>query len=119
MDVHEATATVREALEFSALLRQPSHVSRNEKIQYVDQIIELLELSDIQDALIGGEHIVSIHESEPGKLIVRKFLVPVLVLSSAKELHWESNLWPNLHCCFLMSQLPVLMVNPHTTSFDS
>jgi hypothetical protein len=119
MDVHEATATVREALEFSALLRQPSHVSRNEKIQYVDQIIELLELSDIQDALIGGEHIVSIHKSEPGKLIVRKFLVPVLVLSSAKELHWESNLWPNLHCCFLMSQLPVLMVNPHTTSFDS
>uniref|UniRef100_A0A093X940 Brefeldin A resistance protein n=1 Tax=Talaromyces marneffei PM1 TaxID=1077442 RepID=A0A093X940_TALMA len=53
MDVHEGTATVREALEFSALLRQPSHVPRKEKIEYVDQIIELLELSDIQDALIG------------------------------------------------------------------
>lgn len=55
MDVHEGTATVREALEFSALLRQPAHVPREEKIEYVDQIIKLLELWDIQDALIGGK----------------------------------------------------------------
>jgi ATP-binding cassette subfamily G (WHITE) protein 2 (SNQ2) len=54
-DVHEATATVREALIFSALLRQPSHVSEKEKIHYVDHIINLLELGDIRDALIGGE----------------------------------------------------------------
>ncbi|OKL61090.1 hypothetical protein UA08_03286 [Talaromyces atroroseus] len=53
MDVHEPTATVREALEFSALLRQPAHIPRAEKIEYVDQIINLLELSGIQDALIG------------------------------------------------------------------
>lgn len=65
MDVHEGTATVREALEFSALLRQPSHVPRKEKIEYVDQIIELLELSDIQDALIGGEPTISILKNEP------------------------------------------------------
>jgi ATP-binding cassette, subfamily G (WHITE), member 2, SNQ2 len=55
MDVHESTATVREALEFSALLRQPAHIPREEKIEYVDQIINLLELSGIQDALIGGK----------------------------------------------------------------
>lgn len=54
MDVHEGTATVREALVFSALLRQPDSVPREEKIAYVDHIIDLLELSDIQDALIGG-----------------------------------------------------------------
>ncbi|KAI2830529.1 hypothetical protein CBS147343_10393 [Aspergillus niger] len=53
MDVHEGTATVREALVFSALLRQPDSVPREEKIAYVDHIIDLLELSDIQDALIG------------------------------------------------------------------
>lgn len=54
MDVHESSATVREALVFSALLRQPAAVPEEEKIAYVDHIIELLELSDIQDALIGG-----------------------------------------------------------------
>ncbi|KAJ5691769.1 hypothetical protein N7462_001192 [Penicillium macrosclerotiorum] len=53
LDVHEKTATVREALIFSALLRQPSSVSHEEKIAYVDHIINLLELEDISDALIG------------------------------------------------------------------
>jgi len=55
MDVHEGTSTVKEALIFSALLRQPSTVPQAEKIAYVDHIIELLELQDISDALIGGE----------------------------------------------------------------
>jgi hypothetical protein len=54
MDVHEGTATVREALVFSALLRQPASVPEEEKIAYVDHIIDLLELYDIRDALIGG-----------------------------------------------------------------
>ncbi|PLB53830.1 pleiotropic drug resistance protein, ABC superfamily [Aspergillus steynii IBT 23096] len=53
LDVHEPFATVREALEFSALLRQPRHVPEQEKLKYVDTIIELLELHDIADTLIG------------------------------------------------------------------
>lgn len=52
MDLHEQSATIREALEFSALLRQDADVPRQEKIDYVNKIIDLLELQDIQDALI-------------------------------------------------------------------
>lgn len=55
MDVHEATATVREALVFSALLRQPRETPREEKVAYVDHIIHLLELDDICDAIIGSK----------------------------------------------------------------
>jgi hypothetical protein len=55
MDVHLETATVKEALEFSAVLRQPSSVSYEEKISYVEHIVDLLELRDISEALIGGE----------------------------------------------------------------
>ncbi|KAM0718631.1 hypothetical protein Q7P37_005702 [Cladosporium fusiforme] len=51
-DLHDGTATIREALEFSAVLRQPASTPRSEKIAYVDQIIDLLELEDMQDALI-------------------------------------------------------------------
>ncbi|EME46118.1 ABC transporter-like protein [Dothistroma septosporum NZE10] len=51
-DLHDGTATVREALEFSAILRQDSSVPRSEKIAYVDTIIDLLELNDLQDAII-------------------------------------------------------------------
>ncbi|KAK4866668.1 hypothetical protein LT330_008221 [Penicillium expansum] len=53
MDLHDNTSTIREAFEFSAILRQPRDVSRQEKIEYVDRIIDLLELEDIQDAIIG------------------------------------------------------------------
>lgn len=53
LDVHESYATVREALEFSALLRQSRETPREEKLAYVDTIINLLELHDIADTLIG------------------------------------------------------------------
>ena len=52
MDLHDGTATIREALEFSAVLRQDRSIPRAEKIAYVDKIIDLLELSDMQDALV-------------------------------------------------------------------
>ena len=52
MDLHDASATIREALEFSAILRQDRSIPRAAKMEYVDKIIELLELQDIQDALI-------------------------------------------------------------------
>ncbi|KAJ5627890.1 CDR ABC transporter [Penicillium lividum] len=53
LDVHEGYATVKEALEFSALLRQPANIPREEKLAYVDTIIDLLELHDLADTLIG------------------------------------------------------------------
>lgn len=53
LDVHLPQSTVREALEFSALLRQPRHLSDKEKLAYVDVIVDLLELHDIEDAIIG------------------------------------------------------------------
>lgn len=53
LDVHEPYATVREALEFSALLRQSRDTPRTEKLAYVDTIIDLLELHDLEHTLIG------------------------------------------------------------------
>lgn len=53
MDVHEPTATVREALRFSALLRQPKEVSVEEKYEYCEKIIDLLEMRPIAGATIG------------------------------------------------------------------
>ncbi|KAF8899244.1 ABC-transporter [Infundibulicybe gibba] len=52
MDVHEGTATVREAMRFSAYLRQPESVSQEEKDAYVEEMIELLELQDLAEALV-------------------------------------------------------------------
>ncbi|POW16404.1 hypothetical protein PSHT_06784 [Puccinia striiformis] len=52
-DVHEWTATVREAMRFSAYLRQPAEVSIEDKNAYVEEMIQLLELEDLADAMIG------------------------------------------------------------------
>lgn len=54
MDLHDGTSTIREALEFSAILRQDRNTPRQQKIDYVNRIIHLLELDDIQDAIIGS-----------------------------------------------------------------
>ncbi len=53
MDVHEPTATIREALRFSALLRQPKEVPVKEKYEYCERIIDLLEMRSIAGATIG------------------------------------------------------------------
>ncbi len=53
LDVHEPLATVREALEFSAILRQSRGTPKAEKLAYVDTIIDLLEMRDIEHALVG------------------------------------------------------------------
>ncbi|OQD77479.1 hypothetical protein PENDEC_c002G04133 [Penicillium decumbens] len=52
-DVHLPTSTVREALNFSALLRQPAHLSRKEKLDYVDEVLELLGMQTYADAVVG------------------------------------------------------------------
>lgn len=54
MDLHDETATIREALEFSAILRQERHISREEKMAYVEKVIDLLELGDLEDAIISS-----------------------------------------------------------------
>lgn len=53
MDIHESTSTVREALQFSALLRQSRDIPTEEKYAYCETIIDLLEMRDIAGATIG------------------------------------------------------------------
>lgn len=53
MDIHEPTATVLEALRFSAKLRQPREVSLEEKYEYVDRVLDIMEMRNISGAIIG------------------------------------------------------------------
>jgi ATP-binding cassette, subfamily G (WHITE), member 2, PDR len=52
-DLHLATSTVREALNFSALLRQPGKTPRSEKLAYVNEVIKLLDMEEYADAVVG------------------------------------------------------------------
>eukprot|EP00457_Paulinella_chromatophora_P001542 gb/GEZN01001544.1/.p1 GENE.gb/GEZN01001544.1/~~gb/GEZN01001544.1/.p1 ORF type:complete len:902 (+),score=105.86 gb/GEZN01001544.1/:99-2708(+) len=52
-DIHTPTATVQEALEFSAALRLPREVSDEQRATFVKQILELLDLTNLANSLIG------------------------------------------------------------------
>ncbi|KAK6075343.1 ABC-2 type transporter [Seiridium cupressi] len=52
-DLHLETATVRESLRFSAMLRQPKSVSKQEKFDYVEEVIKLLNMESFADAVVG------------------------------------------------------------------
>jgi ABC-type multidrug transport system ATPase subunit len=52
-DLHLSTTTVREALRFSAMLRQPKSVSKAEKYKYVEDVVDMLGMQDFADAVVG------------------------------------------------------------------
>ncbi|EMD92404.1 hypothetical protein COCC4DRAFT_130485 [Bipolaris maydis ATCC 48331] len=76
LDVHEPTTTVREALRFSADLRQPFDTPQAEKYAYVEEVIALLEMEDIADAIIG--------EPESGLAVEQRKRVTIGVELAAK-----------------------------------
>lgn len=52
-DVFNPLLTVREALRYSAKLRQEYYVPISEKYEYVERVLEMMEMKDLGDALIG------------------------------------------------------------------
>jgi len=52
-DLHLETTTVREALRFSAMLRQPKSVSKQEKHEFVEDVIKMLAMEDFAEAVVG------------------------------------------------------------------
>lgn len=52
-DLHLTTSTVREALRFSAALRQPKSTPLAEKYAYVEDVIKMLNMEDFAEAVVG------------------------------------------------------------------
>ncbi|KAG9227093.1 hypothetical protein CCMSSC00406_0008293 [Pleurotus cornucopiae] len=53
MDTHVPTTTVREALRFSARLRQPASVPTADKDEYADKCLKMCGLAEFADAMVG------------------------------------------------------------------
>jgi hypothetical protein len=58
-DIHLSTMAVRETLESSAILRQPSEVPCKDKLQYVNHVINILEMQEFIGDVIGCSRRVS------------------------------------------------------------
>eukprot|EP01114_Cavostelium_apophysatum_P000345 TRINITY_DN10328_c0_g2_i1.p1 TRINITY_DN10328_c0_g2~~TRINITY_DN10328_c0_g2_i1.p1 ORF type:complete len:933 (+),score=266.58 TRINITY_DN10328_c0_g2_i1:78-2801(+) len=76
MDVHEPYFTVREALRFSAKLRQESVITEEAKYEYVERVLEMMEMNHMGDALVGSlESGVGISVEERKRLTIGMELV--------------------------------------------
>ncbi|GMF41521.1 unnamed protein product [Phytophthora fragariaefolia] len=57
MDIHSESSTIREALTFSAFLRQGADISDSDKFDSVSECLDLLDLNPIADQIIRGSSV--------------------------------------------------------------
>lgn len=108
-DASALKATVREALIFSAVLRQPAHVSRQEKLDYVEEVITLLEMDAYADAVVGvpGEGLnVEQRKRLTMYVLTRALLIRLLKLTRPQSPTAASSSRPSLSCSSSSMNLP-------------
>ncbi|CAD6336580.1 unnamed protein product [Miscanthus lutarioriparius] len=79
-DIHSPQVTVRESLIYSAFLRLPGKIGDQEitddiKIQFVDEVMELVELDNLRDALVGLPGITGLSTEQRKRLTIAVELV--------------------------------------------
>ncbi|KAJ7951716.1 Pleiotropic drug resistance ABC transporter [Quillaja saponaria] len=74
-DIHSPQVTVRESLIYSAFLRLPKEVSNEEKMIFVDEVIDLVELKNIKDAIVGLPGVTGLSTEQRKRLTIAVELV--------------------------------------------
>ncbi|XP_074557496.1 ABC transporter G family member 42-like [Curcuma longa] len=74
-DIHSPQVTVRESLIFSAFLRLPQEVTVEEKMKFVDEVMDLVELDNLKDAIVGLPGITGLSTEQRKRLTIAVELV--------------------------------------------
>ncbi|KAF7814222.1 ABC transporter G family member 36-like [Senna tora] len=74
-DIHSPQVTVHESLIYSAFLRLPKEVSSEEKMQFVDQVMDLVELDNLKDAIVGLPGMTGLSTEQRKRLTIAVELV--------------------------------------------
>ncbi|XP_027908144.1 ABC transporter G family member 36-like [Vigna unguiculata] len=74
-DIHSPQVTIRESLIYSAFLRLPKEVNEEEKIQFVDQVMDLVELDNLKDAIVGLPGVTGLSTEQRKRLTIAVELV--------------------------------------------
>ncbi|XP_021765340.1 ABC transporter G family member 35-like [Chenopodium quinoa] len=74
-DIHSPQVTVKESLIYSAFLRLPKEVSKEEKLVFVDEVMELVELDSLKDAIVGLPGITGLSTEQRKRLTIAVELV--------------------------------------------
>ncbi|GAB2228064.1 hypothetical protein Droror1_Dr00009894 [Drosera rotundifolia] len=74
-DIHSPQVTVRESFIYSAFLRLPTEVSKEQKMAFVDEVMELVELDTLRDAIVGLPGITGLSTEQRKRLTIAVELV--------------------------------------------
>ncbi|KAH0708801.1 hypothetical protein KY284_010228 [Solanum tuberosum] len=74
-DIHSPQATVHESLIFSAFLRLPKEVSNEDKMIFVDEVMDLVELDNLKDAIVGLPGVTGLSAEQRKRLTIAVELV--------------------------------------------
>ncbi|KAL2493151.1 ABC transporter G family member 29 [Abeliophyllum distichum] len=74
-DIHSPQVTVKESIIYSAFLRLPKEVSDESKMTFVKEVMELVELDTIQNAIVGLPGISGLSTEQRKRLTIAVELV--------------------------------------------
>ncbi|KAK4765391.1 hypothetical protein SAY86_026481 [Trapa natans] len=74
-DIHSPQVTVKESLIYSAFLRLPIEVSKQDKIIFVEEVMELVELDNLKNAIVGLPGITGLSTGQRKRLTIAVELV--------------------------------------------
>ncbi|GMI77982.1 Arabidopsis thaliana ATP-binding cassette G36, PLEIOTROPIC DRUG RESISTANCE 8 [Hibiscus trionum] len=74
-DIHSPQVTIRESLIYSAFLRLPEDISHEEKMIFVDEVMELVELGNLKDAIVGLPGVTGLSTEQRKRLTIAVELV--------------------------------------------
>nr|XP_015620171.1 ABC transporter G family member 49 isoform X2 [Oryza sativa Japonica Group] len=74
-DVHSPQITVGESVAYSAWLRLPAEIDTKTRKEFVDEVLEIIELDEIRDALVGTPGVNGLSREQRKRLTIAVELV--------------------------------------------
>lgn len=74
-DIHSPQVTIRESLIYSAFLRLPKEVTKEQKMAFVDEVMDLVELENLKDAIVGVPGVTGLSTEQRKRLTIAVELV--------------------------------------------
>ncbi|KAK4479596.1 hypothetical protein RD792_015114 [Penstemon davidsonii] len=74
-DIHSPQVTVHESLMYSAFLRLPKEVSDEDKMIFVDEVMHLVELDNLKEAIVGIPGVTGLSTEQRKRLTIAVELV--------------------------------------------
>lgn len=74
-DIHSPQVTIRESLIYSAFLRLPKEVTKEQKMAFIDEVMDLVELDNLKDAIVGIPGVTGLSTEQRKRLTIAVELV--------------------------------------------